>query len=403
MRIRGGTAHFGQEHTVFEVVRAMTALVGVRLESPEKRRFKSANVEISHLTMWAQDSGIEQVSVIPESGPDFSTIKVVPIKSVKWRSDANKENVALGWRQRISDKPGIWSRTEGVEESVRLIIEPDDLYSWRDFNDTIQSMQDLLTLAVQSPCLVGARTLALDDDDRFPTEVDLYFESGGSAKVKDRVHQTIFSLADIDYQEVMDKWTDLRSTLGLPLDVLFGLDYNPGIYYENEIFNAASAAEGIHAMLRPGLTGLDPSKHEAIKKRAKEAFDGENYAWVKERINSNRPGLKERFMDLASKPDYNAVKALLVEEEIWARWLKTARNAVGHLNTGEMQKKIPEEAQYRLTYVTKALLHLILLEELGISAELQRNAVRSFFRYPADQFGKEVRELILKERRETTS
>ena len=76
--------------------------------------------------------------------------------------------------------------------------------------------------------------------------------------------------------------------------------------------------------------------------------------------------------------------------EVWARWLKNARNAIGHLNTDELERRVPEDARYRLARITKALLHLVILNQLGISAEHQRRAVQDIFDYSARQFREEV-------------
>ena len=61
------------------------------------------------------------------------------------------------------------------------------------------------------------------------------------------------------------------------------------------------------------------------------------------------------------------------------------------MNTGELDAKVPENARYRLEYVTRALLHLIILAELGISAEIQRAVVQQAWEYSAEQFRDAVR------------
>jgi hypothetical protein len=74
--------------------------------------------------------------------------------------------------------------------------------------------------------------------------------------------------------------------------------------------------------------------------------------------------------------------------------LRDARNAVGHVNTGQLQEKIPEKALYRLQYITRALLHLVLINQLGISAEIQRRLVHEqhIWGFSAAQFREAVTE-----------
>jgi len=50
------------------------------------------------------------------------------------------------------------------------------------------------------------------------------------------------------------------------------LDYNPGEYYENRLFNAAAAAEGFDTALFPDSTGLPPAAHESVVRRAAGAL-----------------------------------------------------------------------------------------------------------------------------------
>ena len=124
---------------------------------------------------------------------------------------------------------------------------------------------------------------------------------------------------------------------------------------------------------------------------AVRGLEADQRAWVKGRTGDNRPGLKVRYLELATKADSDAVGRLLTDVDTWAKWLRTARNAVGHLNTGELDAKVPEDARFRLEYVTRALLHLILLSELGISADIQRAVVDEAWDYSVEQFGIAVR------------
>src|SRR5260370_42321424 len=102
------------------------------------------------------------------------------------------------------------------------------------------------------------------------------------------------------------------------------------------------------------------------------------------RISDNRPGLKDRLVELVTAADSEAVPNLLPDVDTGAKWLKNARNAIGHLNPGELEKKVPlDDARFRLDYVTRAVLHLVILAKLGVSSERQRQAVFEKWRYSA--------------------
>jgi hypothetical protein len=193
--------------------------------------------------------------------------------------------------------------------------------------------------------------------------------------------------------------------------VLLGLDYQPIGYYEVRLFNAAAAGEGFHAGLYADSTAVDPDEHDALKKsvsrllkgigkkQARKTVEGalesvqeglrdkvlgmlegvpseKQRGWVMNQLGENRKGLNERYKELTEKADSEAVGELLTNVDRWAGWLRDARNAIGHVNTGRLQEKIPEKARYRLQDITRALLHLVLIAELGISADVQRRVVR---------------------------
>ena len=62
-------------------------------------------------------------------------------------------------------------------------------------------------------------------------------------------------------------------------------------------------------------------------------------AWVMNRLGDNRPGLMARYEELAAQADDQAVDALLTDVKTWAQWLRDARNAIGHVNTGTLARK----------------------------------------------------------------
>jgi ApeA N-terminal domain 1 len=208
--------------------------------------------------------------------------------------------------------------------------------------------------------------------------------------------------------------------------VLLGLDYQPIGYYELRLFNAAAAGEGLHAGLYPNSTAVDPAARNALKKTVSRLVKGlgkqaskqvdnalqsvgkplrekvlgmlkgiadvNQREWLMNQLGENRPGLNERYKTLAETADSEAADALLTRVDIWAAWLRDARNAVGHVNTGQLQAKIPEKALYRMVYITRALLHLVLIDQLGISGEIQRGVVQKLWGYSATRFRDAIRD-----------
>jgi hypothetical protein len=91
-----------------------------------------------------------------------------------------------------------------------------------------------------------------------------------------------------------------------------------------------------HPAMR-GLTALQDGVCDALFYALKKDRD-----WAMSRIKDNRPGLKDRLVELVKKADSEAVQSLLTDVDTWAKWLKNARNAIGHLIPRPGGKAWPE-------------------------------------------------------------
>lgn len=402
MPANGGKTVIAQAITITQVVRPAVVVVGVHLEAPDESIFDGMETAISGLTAWAAHSGLDFERLGGAGGNERGRLTVSWTDPVEVELTEPPAKLGLHWTLSSSGPDlGPAYRQYRAEEAVKLRVEASAPRAWKGFLDEAVAVRDLLTVATQAPARITGRTLLIKQDGLMPFyHVDLYFKGSGTDRDSDEIDESaiVFTLNDVAFTDVIPKWFALRKTLGLPLDVLLGLDYQGGGYYENRLFNAASAAEGFHTALFPDATGLAPEVYEAVRKQVEAALsDTEKAArdWVLNRLGDNRPGLKDRLLELTTRADPDAVTTLLTDVDTWAKWLKNARNAIGHLNTGELKKKIPnEDARYRLEYVTRALLHLIIVAELGISAERQREVVDLNWGYSAGEFGNAVKAAV---------
>ena len=263
----------------------------------------------------------------------------------------------------------------------------------------------MLTLATQSPCAVGGREfiLAAPDEVGGP-RVELFFH-GEDIEITSRRewHDLLFTLDDLGGPQALGKWYALSRKIGPPLNVLFGLDYESDGYYDTRLFTVATVVEGFHATLCSASTAIPADDYKKIRGLVRTALKGVNHReWALNKMGPNRSGLTKRCIELTELADATAVESLLGDPEVWAKWLVCARNAVGHGNlTNPRTDDTPEEAYYRLLEITKHLLHLILMNQLGLDATLQQRAVTGHWGYQARRF----RELVTEysNRRASTS
>ncbi|WP_067694440.1 HEPN domain-containing protein [Nocardia jejuensis] len=401
----GGTVSLLPLPTEIQVFRAEAALIGCWLNDADQAEFDGMRVEISHLTQWARHSGLSYdiIAERPDSTEHepFHTVELRSVPTVTVELPGEQATVSLLWAQGFNPggKDNAWGRQHRVSERTVFEVRSDTPRTAMGFESTVRPLQNLLTAATQSACAVGARHLIPrradgEDESSRRRDIELYFR-GEEIEIKQDLHdhELLFTLADINLATALPRWYELRNMIGGAVDVLFGLDYAAGGYYETALFSAATAAEGIHSALVPATTAIDPEQHRTVKKLIRQALksdatiDDVTRQWASNKLGYNSPGLNQRLRELAQLPDPEAVQALLGDPEVWARWLTIARNAIGHGRSGAAQaKSAPEEAHYRLADITKYLLHLVLLSQMGLSAHLQRLAVHQIWGYQARRF-----------------
>lgn len=397
---KGTSRVFAQNSSAVEKSQPGAVLVGWHLDNPGQEMFDHIDVQISNLTTWTRKTSIVEEFTLEEQGESMKLksnhVTTTPLEATTARLNAHGVNVALRHVVLYSGaKEKAWARALDISEEVTLRVSADSPRSWDGFTPTLKAFRDLITLATQSGAVIGSRKLLIDVEGRpAPYGVDLYVNSGGEVVDSRRRMDLLFDLNDVDLETMINKWVSIYETIRLPLDVLLGLDYIRKGFYENRIFNVASAGEGFHVALYPDSKQLTPEQHASIKARVKETFEGDELVWVKQQVSWNRLGLKDRYLQLAEHADQEAVGKLLTDVDAWAKWLTRMRNFIGHLDTDGIEKGIPDSARYQITNITRALLHLVLLQELGLSAEIQRKAVNDVYYFPASQFRIAVEEDI---------
>lgn len=313
-------------------VHVHVALIGAHIASADDAIFREVSVSLSNLTDWAT------------RGPDEPPLP---------------EQITNPQR------PGEQLSLRRVGREVQLVIESDEPRQWADFGTTIQAFEDLLTLAGNAGCRIESSVLTTSEG----TPVQVWMKAD---PVTERRWHPVFVLSTVPDRFISD-WLTLRAQLGMSGSVLFSLDYGGRGYFQNKLFNAASAAEGFHQILCPDTTGIPDREHEDLKSHIKVLPDGPARRWALSAIQRNQPGFATRMRELASIPDSEAVATVLRDQAKWVTWMVNARNAIGHSSWDGMDK-IPREIRPALTYVTKTLLHLVMLEKLGLSSDQQRSA-----------------------------
>lgn len=396
-------------YTETQVFQAEAGVVGYWLDSTDERAFVGMRVEMAHLTEWSGMSGLtEGISTVhpddEQSGTAASkdaytfTLSTVPTESVELPDEEIRVRLVSAQAFGPGGKDNAWGRTKQIKErTLYEVLAPQPRDALDAFRDAVRPVQNVLTLATQSPCAVGGREfiLAATDDEVGAPRVELFFH-GEDIEIKSRRewHDLLFTLDDLGGPQALSKWYALSRRIGPPLHVLFGLDYESDGYYDTRLFTVATVVEGFHSTLCPASTAIPADGHKMIRgliKAALKDVDQGLREWALNAVGPNRSGLTKRCVELTELADATAVEDLLGDPQVWAKWLVCARNAVGHGNlTNPRDDDTPEEAYYRLFDITKHLLHLILMNQIGLDATLQQRAVTGHWGYQAHRF----RELV---------
>lgn len=393
-------------YTETQVFRAEAGVVGYWLGSTDEQAFVGMRVEMSHLTEWSGISGLteslstahpddEQSATAASKEAYAVTLSTVPTESVELPDEEISVRLVSSQSFGPGGKDNAWGRTKQIRErTLYEVLAPQPRDALDAFRDAVRPVQNVLTLATQSPCAVGGREFILTaPDEAGGPRVELFFH-GEDIEITSRRewHDLLFTLDDFGGPQALSKWYALSRRIGPPLNVLFGLDYESDGYYDTRLFTVAAVVEGFHSTLCPASTAIPADDHKKIRDLIKAALKGVDHReWALNAVGRNRSGLTKRCVELTELADATAVESLLGDAQVWAKWLVWARNAVGHGNlTNPRDDDTPEEAYYRLFDITKHLLHLILMNQLGLDAALQQRAVTGHWGYQARRF----RELV---------
>ncbi|MEV6567826.1 HEPN domain-containing protein [Streptomyces kronopolitis] len=364
------------------------SLRGVHLKDLSEQIFIRAHLQLERLLHWSSRSTfkLERTTEEGKSPRDLkvSTQAVEPLIAIH-----NGVTISLRLRSTpFGYKHGTISnrRTLEAREWATLTINSSTAVAFNEFDEIEKDLQDLLTLSAYEPCGVLKRSIVFETSEAHPgserhaNEVDVmgrqvYRTEAASAGPHSR--DLIFSLADMEFSDLIPRWIDLKSKARMGCNILFGLRYIERGYVGTRLLGVATAAESIHRSLRSASTPLTGAEYERIKQNLMSAVVGEPQEiqdFVKKGLRNN-PTYNERLLELASIPSSDAVDTLLGDKDEWAKKLKNARNNLAHANE-RSQESDPSPA-YLLLEVTYALICLVLMTELGVSSEAQKRAVQN--------------------------
>lgn len=171
-----------------------------------------------------------------------------------------------------------------------------------------------------------------------------------------------------------DAGASIRQSSAPTLDacnILFGTLYGRPTYTELRLLNIAIAAESLHAALFPKMRAMPTERFDHLRTAALADLDGQDAEWVRPRLR-NEPSYGDRLLHLLDQADQAAVDTLIPDRATWVKQMKDTRNGMAH----RARPKVSTDALFELAEVSRYVLYLVLMQQLGLSGEVQRRAVK---------------------------
>lgn len=373
---------FGGRPVRFQDVHVHRALVGAHVGA-DAPVFRSAIVTLEHLTSWlAIHDAVARSGVIDENAATL-------------RTPADESCTVDGWtftaRSLVQPFHSAMERsrlTVEAEIAAYLVIRPPAPVAASDFDGPVLEIMDLLTLASGEASgqvdiiLIHEETIPHRDAGGSIFQLDWRIESYGSRTHTARPHDEavadwrfLFTCADRPFDELLPAWLDLRRRAPEACNVYFGQAYSRPRYTEVRLLLSAVTAETLHASLYGSETELPEAEFLELRNLVLDAvLDPRHKGWVKEKLR-NAPRFRERLLSLSEKPDPTAFALVEPDAARWSRTLKDARNNLAHTGNERTDEDI-----FHLERITSSVIALVLMSELGLSAETQQRAAKNILR-----------------------
>jgi hypothetical protein len=356
-------------------IRAERAILGVLLKDASYQGFSGIQIEVENLTEWDYRPDLTFEIKYDENHKYTDwTIHVDPAD--ERTVTVGDLTVALKRWYTLPNHDVRRGRLQGATSATSAFAlssdSPKSLDEWTAYASVAE---DLITVATDAPSavlrhrLIPTDELAGDEDAHTRREVFVYENriiKGDMDAEGAKGSDALFTLGvdGVDYETIVRRWFEVRECFRVACNMILSLIYQSDGYIQPQLITAVAAAEAFHQALELPPP-IPDSEFKALKKALKAAIPENRRKWLSEKLGRNNPTLRERLLELASRPDEGVMKQLLPSPEGWANAAKDARNNVAHGSDSAAQI----ELLYAVTEVATAVVIVNLLHELGVPTE----------------------------------
>lgn len=322
-------------------------LEGIHLDN-NNSVFHECIFSLENMSTWAPANNVTWIE-----NPDNNASQTIRIDKFKeLHKNINNIRYTLGYNQITSSPKNYKGYINFCNTNYpNISIQFDECIGLDEIEYKIHSFQNLLSLASYGTSSLLWAVLHFRDVEGEDKSVNLY-KKGRSIPNKDAeaiFNNFLFNCQDIRFDVLVENWLELSEKIYSPIIMLISTLYKEQ-YLESDLILIATTAESLHRLL---------------------------YSEEEKRYN-----LRERLKELASCKENSSlnpdtVKLLIPDVEKWADKTVKARNTLVHKGAIRDQDNQDNAVLYTVLQVTKSLITLIILAELGVPDEKLKNIICS--------------------------
>jgi hypothetical protein len=360
---------FGPEPDEQEIS-AQQVLLGMHLADESSAAFNGIEIWLENLTLWARDSDIKLTMTVNEG------------KIRQWDTHVEKTP------SRVAHLNGMTAELQrghllihGDTRRSHLNVGTNEISSiyyhskrprpLKDWLEMVGLTQDLISLAMDTPCGVLGQTVFPSDQAKgtpdLParSEVSVYTRELVVAQPDEdaqSLRKALFTLNDGGFGTVLTRWIYVQKRFTTACNMLLGLQYLSSGFLETELTTAVGAAEVFHRKLAK-KPPIPADEFAELKRKILDCVPPARRQWADSKLQRNEPSLRERLIDLATTPDSGIMNKLVPNPKAWAMATALARNNIAHRGKTDMDE------MHAVVSVTTAVVLLNLMHQLDIPKE----------------------------------
>ena len=258
---------FGVPRPAQEVYRSETALLGAQFDENEPLVFTGVRTRIQYLEHWV---GMSTVSInvdYDEKSRKIEQVRIINTPRDKMVTQTSMGELELSFGSVLVGDHIVEST---IRQSLALEIRFSEPQSLRDTVGVCTSLQNLVTIGIDSPVSIDRVTLMHADLDG---PIDFCAQPvgiGAKEGIKPpHPHEMLFTFQGIGGLQGAAKWIDVAQKYRPVTSMLLSPKYRPPSYAEHRFFDSITAAETL-ARIRRQREGERINRHK-LKQLAHEA------------------------------------------------------------------------------------------------------------------------------------